>query len=264
MLNEGTEFDFIIVGSGITGSMTAFLLSQQASCLLLDAHPTPLPYHLVKVFPEHNFVFVPEIPKDDLTIFPADHRKSVYASSTIDAPIDSMEFGQLFGKMMDQFAFVQWFLDHAQQNGTIINWYQKVIKTEYTANGIQIIARSSEDNQTYSYSAKVLLLATGSEGLDLQKTLGFGVPQVFNVIITTAEGDPAQIQQNIPYDYMYLINPKISPDGPLALTRTPSFFSIGYISKESPETMAEKFLRIFEIIKRLKASSKERINPPKL
>ncbi len=139
-----------------------------------------------------------------------------------------------------------------------------MIKTEYTANGIQIIARSSEDNQTYSYSAKVLLLATGSEGLDLQKTLGFGVPQVFNVIITTAEGDPPQIQQNIPYDYMYLINPKISPDGPLALTRTPSFFSIGYILQESPETMAEKFLHIFEIIKRLKASSKERINPPKL
>jgi flavin-dependent dehydrogenase len=253
MAVEEKQYDFVIVGAGISGSIAAFFLSKQSKCLLIDEHSSPAPYNLIKVMPAHDFTFVPEIPKDDTDIFPADHCTTIYASNSLESSLDSMEFGKVFGKMMNQYYFNKWFQDQAQQNGIEFGWNQKVTKVEIKNEGITLFleSTSNEFSEQTTIDAQVLLLATGSTGFELQKSLGFSVPTPYNLIILGAEGDSEQIKQNIPFDYKFQLHPKISTDGPLAITRGSNSFNVGFISKETPAQMIEKFIRILRNYKPL-------------
>lgn len=249
-MNDNTTYDFVVIGAGIAGSTAFYHLSQVGSTLLIDEHAQNQAIDILKIYPAHNYAQLPEIPLDNKQIFPNDHNTSMYASQTQESIVDSHEFHKPFGKIMNQRFFTQWLQDEATKKGGKILWGQRAIDAQTTEKEIllQICSTDNEDSSKEGQiiHAQVLILATGSYGFDLQHKLGFSTPESFNVIYFSTHGDASVFPKVIPTDYQYRLHPQISTEGPFALMYAQDIFNVGYISKEAPEIMYTKFMRILQ------------------
>ncbi len=247
-----SNFEYAIIGAGISGAYSYFLLSQFASCILIDEHAAIKQMHLLKVVPAHGLQFIPDVPKENQEIFQTPHYKTIYASNTLEAPINGMDFGQPFGTIMSQDFFIKWCLDHANSEKSKILLNHRVSAIHISSEmGTLQLEKTTNSSELKQISAQVIILATGSYGIELQKSLGFNVPEIFNAIILTAQGPIKQLKQNCPVEYIYRLHPKVSTEGPLAVTRGNNTINLAYISKETPAEMTEKFIRLIRNYKPL-------------
>ncbi len=245
------DYDFAVIGAGIAGSIAFYNLSKNgSSCIIIDKNDKSVPYSLCKLVCEHDFPFMPDIPKNNLDVFVRDHWTSIYASRNVEALINGKEFGAPLGKLADEYHLIQWYLKKGKEYGGKIQWNQLVsevkILKENAMLTLQTINKSEIEFKVEKIRAKAIILATGASGIKLQQDLGFETPTVLNSITATFKCDPALIEKNLPADYIFRLHPQISLEGMLWLNRARNYFNIGYVANEEPKEMGIKFLRILQ------------------
>jgi len=236
-------FDVIIIGAGISGSSFAKKISKHAKALLIEARDGI--DIRTNVFPEHNRLFLNEneINLEDRELFPCDHIKTLYFDKNDKGYINSEDFGEPLGKIVYTDRLIKKLLRIYEDNGGIVHFNEKVTKVTRFPDKIEV---STDKNETYS--AKVLVLATGSRAFELQKSLGFEIPDSYLGIYTHLYGSEDQIKQNFDFDYMFHINPNISKDGPFFFNVGKDRVLTGFLGqkKETEAEIVEKLDRILK------------------
>ncbi|MHA1755856.1 MAG: FAD-dependent monooxygenase, partial [Promethearchaeota archaeon] len=268
------KYDFIVIGSGIAGSFFADLASNYASVLVIDKMPRPRSEFRGGVFPAHNYSYFHEkdapIPLDDKKIFSSDQYELLYSGREHDGMIDGHEFGGPFGKICELDKLDQFLIERAEKKGTRFIFESEVssvsVKEDHVS--VEINEKHSESAlRRATYNADVLILATGAQialskedilkndpenlvlkAFNLQRSLGFSLPEIYFAAALKYKGSPEVIDENIPFQYRYHYNRKISPYGPLYCVKHKDYFDIGIIHK----TPFNAIDRLIAVVKRYK------------
>ena len=242
------NYDVLVIGAGVAGATLAFKTSIFAKTLLIEANDKENVRKRTNVFPEHNRPFLSEIDWQDKSIFPCAHINTNYMGYKEDGIIDSKEFGAPLGNISHTEKLIDKLLQKSEDQGGTINHGESVINISRKSECIEI-----NSNKGQLYSGKVVAIATGSYGFDLQRSLGFDIPQTYNAIFTHFYGDEDLLNDNIPYNYIYHINPKISNRGPFFINKSNERIFTGYLGNtgEPTEQMASKLERILNNYKRI-------------
>jgi flavin-dependent dehydrogenase len=235
----------VIIGAGIAGSTFAAKISKYAKTLLIEAqdYKKEIPIR-TNVFPEHNRPFIKEeINWEDRNIFPCLHTKTNYMSDEFNGVIDSTEFGIPLGNICHTENIIEEFIKQLEQQGGTFNSGERVTKITRHTDSLEIINNNGE-----SYKTKLLVLATGSRGFDLQRSLGFETPDHYTGALIHLFGDEDKVNENLEYNYVFHINPKISINGPFYFNRGKARVATGYLGKknESKEDILSKLDRILK------------------
>ncbi|MHA1767869.1 MAG: NAD(P)/FAD-dependent oxidoreductase [Promethearchaeota archaeon] len=243
------DYDFAIIGAGIAGAMAFYNLTKEGlSCIIIEKRSQFKRFFLSKLVCEHDFTFMPDIPKQNSEIFVRDHWTSIYASRNIEALVNGKDFNAPLGKIADEYHLIRWYLDNGEKNGGKVRWEQSVetIQIQRQEAILNLTSKNKTNKEFDKIRVKAVILATGASGINLQRDLGFQIPTILNSITATFKSDPLSIEKNIPADYIFRLHPQISLEGMLWLNRAKNYFNIGYVSKEDPDAMGLKFLRILQ------------------
>ena len=151
------------------------------------------------------------------------------------------------GKISHTEIFIKKLIDKFKDQGGITQFNEKVAKVVKHIDYVEVI-----NNKGESYTTKLLILATGSRGFDLQKSLGFEIPDSFMGIYTNTYADESLLDENFNFQYMFHLNPNISPNGPFFFNVGKGRVSTGYLgNKESPDQLREKLERILRNYKKI-------------
>jgi len=238
-------YDVIIVGAGIAGATFASKISKYAKTLLIEAqdYRKEIPIR-TNVFPEHNKPFIKEeINWNDKVIFPCPHINSNYMSDEFNGIIDSTEFGIPLGNMCYTENILQELINQLEQHGGVFNSNEKISKINRHNDRLELINSKGE-----TYNTRLLALATGSRGFDLQRSLGFDIPDHYTGALIHLFGDEDKINDNLAYNYTFHINPKISTDGPFYFNKGKERIATGFLGgkNESKEEIIDKLDRILK------------------
>jgi flavin-dependent dehydrogenase len=238
-------YDVVIIGAGISGSSFANKISKYAKTLLIEAqdYQKGIPKR-TNIFPEHNKPFIEnEIDWENKTIFPCKHIKSNYMSDEINGVIDSTEFGIPLGNICYTEKLLAELINQFEQQGGNFNSNERISKIHRHNNYLEII-----NNKGVSYETKLLALATGSRGFDLQTSLGFDVPDHYTGALIHLYGNEEKINENLEYNYIFHINPKISTNGPFFFNKGIERVLTGFLGgkNESKEAILNKLDRILK------------------
>jgi len=242
-------FDVIVIGAGIAGATFASKVSKFANTLLIEAKEEGNIHMSTNVFPEHNRPFLPEeIDWQDKSLFPSSHIKTNFLGYKEEGIINSEEFGAPLGNISHTEKLIEALLQICENQDGTIKYGEKVSQVSRKSDSIQI-----DTNKGNTYSGKVLAIATGSHSFQLQKSLGFEVPESYNAILTHFYGDEDLLNENIPYNYIYHINPNISNKGPFFINKSNERIFTGYLGNkgETPEQMNSKLERILNNYQRI-------------
>ena len=234
-------YDVIIIGAGIAGASFAAKISKYAKTLLIEAKDKenlPITTHF---FPEHDVPFLSEVDYSDRNIFPCIHYKINYMDKNYNGTIDANDFGEPFGYISYTENLLRYLLDKCEEQGGVIRYNEKVSKITRHKDKVEVI-----NNKGDSYSCKLLAIATGSHSFELQKSLGFDIPDSYMGIYTNFYGDEDKIRDNIDWNYVFHINPKVSQNGPLFFNRGNERLFTGYLGKmnDTPAEIKSKLDRI--------------------
>ncbi|MFX0138952.1 MAG: FAD-dependent oxidoreductase, partial [Candidatus Hodarchaeota archaeon] len=235
-------YDIIIIGAGIAGATFASKVSKYAKALLIEAqdYRKEIPIR-TNIFPEHNKPFIKEeIDWENKTIFPCPHTKSNYMSDEFNGVIDSTEFGIPLGNICYTENIIRELINQLEEDGEF-NSNERISKIVRHTDHLELISTKGE-----SYSTKLLALATGSRGFDLQRSLGFGIPDSYTGTYLHLFGDEDKIDENLEYNYTFHINPKISRNGPFFFNKGKERISAGFLGEknESKDAILSKLERI--------------------
>jgi len=237
-------YDVIIIGAGIAGASFASKISKYAKTLLIEAQDfkKEIPIR-TNVFPEHNRPFIKEIEWENKNIFPCLHTKSNYMSQECNGVINSTEFGIPLGNICHTENLIDELINQLEQNGGVFNSGEKISKINKHNDYMELINDIGE-----SYSTKVLALATGSRGFDLQRSLGFEIPDHYTGALIHLFGNEDKINENLEYNYIFHINPKISTSGPFYFNKGKERIATGFLGgkNESKEEIVSKLERILK------------------
>jgi flavin-dependent dehydrogenase len=238
-------YDVIIIGAGISGATFASKISKYAKTLLLEAqdYKKEIPIR-TNIFPEHNKPFIKEqIDWENQKIFPTVHTKSNYMSDEFNGVIDSTEFGIPLGKICYTENLIEELINQFEQQGGMFNSNEKVSKINRHSDHLELI-----NNKGESYKTRLLTLATGSRGFDLQRSLGFDIPDHYPGALIHLFGEQDKINENLDYNYVFHINPKISTNGPFFFNKGIQRVLTGYLGgkSESREVILDKLDRILK------------------
>lgn len=238
-------YDVIIIGAGIAGATLASKISKYAKTLLIEAqdYRKEIPIR-TNIFPEHNKPFIKEeIDWEDKAIFPCPHTKSNYMSDEFNGVIDSTEFGIPLGNICYTEDLIGELINQLEQNGGIFNSNERITKINRHSDYLELI-----NDKGNSYSTKLLALATGSRGFELQRSLGFDIPDSYTGVYLHLFGNEDKINENLEYNYIFHINPKISRNGPFFFNRGIERISTGYLGEknQSKEEIISKLERILK------------------
>lgn len=253
------KYDFIVIGAGLSGSYFTDLCSKYSSVLLIDKGDLERKYPHGVVFEKHNNYFFDSehpLPLENKQIFPKVQYQVNYSGKEHEGIVDGREFGGPVGSFCNLHKLNEFFNIRAEKNGATLLF-------NTIANEIHI---NNEDatvicNNNQQYKADVVVIANGS-GLtqknsfdnvfQLQKSLGFEQPDLFYGVFTRFYTDTESLVQNLPTDYRYHYNRKISPCGPLFTTRWETapepYFDIGILHNNINEACE----RLIAVIKRYK------------
>ncbi|MHA1988533.1 MAG: FAD-dependent oxidoreductase, partial [Promethearchaeota archaeon] len=223
-------FEVIIIGAGVSGSTLASKISKYAKTLLIEAqdYQKEIPIR-TNIFPEHNKPFVNEILNwDDKNIFPNPHTTSNYMSDEFNGVIDSEEFGIPLGNVSYTENLIQNLINKLEQQGGTFKSNERISKINRYTDHLELI-----NNRGESYNCKVLVLATGSRGFELQRSLGFRVPDSYSGVYLHLFGDESKINENLKWNYTFHINPKISRNGPFFFNKGVERVSAGYLGEKN-------------------------------
>lgn len=243
-------YDAIIIGAGISGASFANKISKYAKTLLIEAqdYEKEIPIR-TNIFPEHNRPFIKnEIDWENGSIFPCKHTKSNYMSDEFNGVIDSNEFGIPLGNICYTENLIGELINQFEQQGGTLNSGEKISKINKHSNYLEIINSKGE-----SYDTKLLALATGSRGFDLQQSLGFDIPDHYTGALIHLFGNEDKINENLEYNYVFHINPKISTNGPFFFNKGIERILTGFLGgkNESKEAIMNKLDRILKNYKRI-------------
>ncbi|MHA1914867.1 MAG: NAD(P)/FAD-dependent oxidoreductase [Promethearchaeota archaeon] len=243
-------YDVIVVGAGLSGASFASKSSKYAKTLLIEAqdYEKEIPIR-TNIFPEHNKPFIhEEINWDNKHIFPTPHTTSNYMSDEYNGIIDSTEFGIPLGNVSYTENFIRELINQLEQQGGEFKSNEKIARITRHSDYLEIINTKGE-----VYSTKLLVLATGSRGFELQRSLGFEVPDSYTGVYLHLFGDEDKINENLEYNYTFHINPKISTNGPFFFNKGIERISAGYLgdknqSKEEIISKLERILKNYKLI----------------
>ncbi|MHA1150841.1 MAG: NAD(P)/FAD-dependent oxidoreductase [Promethearchaeota archaeon] len=244
-------FDIAVVGAGIAGSSFALKASHFAKVILIDAIKDIESFPVkVNLFIEHNKPFVETIenfPWSKKTIFPRFHDKIRFMGDKVDGYMDSAEFGDPYGRMVNTHNLLKWIVEKFQNNGGIAEFNKTVTKIKRTADEV-IIKAGKED-----YKVKMVVLATGSNAYHLQSSLGFSTPDRYMGVYANLYGDPDLIDDKINTTYTFNINTKISKSGPLFINKGLENICTGYLGdfNASVDEIVKKMERILASYRQL-------------
>ncbi|MFX1316711.1 MAG: hypothetical protein ACFE9T_12675 [Promethearchaeota archaeon] len=238
-------YDVIVIGAGISGASFANKVSKYAKTLLIEAqnYKEEIPIR-TNIFPEHNKPFIKEeIDWENKTIFPCIHTKSNYMSDEFNGVIDSTEFGIPLGNICYTENLLQEFINQLEEHGGRFNSNEKISKVYKHSDNLEVINTKGQ-----SYTTKLLALATGSRGFELQRSLGFGVPDSYTGTYLHLFGDEDKINENLEWNYTFHINPKISTNGPFFFNKGKERISAGFLGEkhQSREEIISKLERILK------------------
>lgn len=237
------HYDIIIIGAGLAGAVAAYKCSKFSKTLLLDAHPSigELPVK-TNLFIKHNQPFVEDLNLDynNRDIFSLDHIKSNFMSKKANGVINSKEFGDPLGKIIYTENLLKEILHKFENNGGDLRFDSRVTRVWQKGDQVKVKVNDNE------IKGNLLMLATGSHGFNLQKSLGFETPDKFMGIYTNLYGSEAQLKENIPWNYIFHINTKISKSGPFFINKGRDRISLGYLGNfnESEAQIRDKLGRI--------------------
>ncbi|MFX0139716.1 MAG: NAD(P)/FAD-dependent oxidoreductase [Candidatus Hodarchaeota archaeon] len=242
-------YDIIIIGAGIAGATFASKISKYAKTLLIEAqdYRREIPIR-TNIFPEHNRPFIKdEIEWENKSTFPCPHTKSNYMSDEVNGVIDSTEFGIPLGNISYTENIIRKLINQLEEHGEF-NSNEKISKINRHNDYLELINSKGE-----SYSTKLLALATGSRGFDLQRSLGFGIPDSYTGTYLHLFGDEDKINENLEFNYTFHINPKISRNGPFFFNKGKERISAGFLGErnESKEAILSKLDRILNNYQRI-------------
>ena len=240
-------YDVIVIGAGISGATFACKASKFAKTLLIEAREEKNLAVTTNVYAEHNKRFLHEVDYSDKSMFPLPHAKKNYMSAEEDGLVYAEEFGEPFGVVSHTEKLVEKLLQMSQENDGDIRFNEKVSKIVRHGDYLEVI-----NNKGESYQTKLAVLATGSNGFELQRSCGFNTPDRYLGIYTHLTGDISKINDQMVQNYVFHINPKISTNGPFYLVKGEGRVNVGYLgnSKETPEELVSKLNRIIENYKR--------------
>ena len=238
-------YDVIIIGAGVSGATFTAKASKYAKTLLIEAqdYQKEIPIR-TNIFPEHNKPFVQEVLNwEDKSIFPEDHTTSNYMSDEFNGVVDSKEFGIPLGNVSYTENLIAKLINNIEQNGGTFKSNERISKINRHNDHLELINAKGE-----SYNTKLLALATGSRGFELQRSLGFGVPDSYTGVYLHLFGDESKIRENCEWNYTFHINPKISNNGPFFFNRGIERISAGYLGEkgQSKEEIISKLERILK------------------
>ncbi|MBY8990827.1 MAG: hypothetical protein KGD58_08745 [Candidatus Lokiarchaeota archaeon] len=238
-------FDIIIVGAGVSGANLGSKTSKYAKTLLIEAqdYQKEIPIR-TNIFPEHNKPFIQEeIDWENREIFPTTHTTSNYMSDEFNGVIDSTEFGIPLGNVSYTENLIAELIKNIEQNGGTFKSNEKISKINRHNDHLELINAKGE-----SYNTKLLVLATGSRGFELQRSLGFKSPDSYTGVYLHLFGNEDKINENLEWNYTFHINPKISREGPFFLNKGIERISVGYLGERglSKEEILSKLERILK------------------
>ena len=227
------KYDFIVIGAGLAGSYFTYLASKFSSVLLVDKVSLQRETPIYNIFEQHNNQFFEDgdFPLDNEDIFTLDHNEIVYSGKQHQGIVDGREFGTRVGKFCNISLLSQFYAEKAEKNGAELLFNTEVKNVVYSYEGMKVDLDGKE------HWCDVVLLATGSQDFKLQQHLGFHIPSQYWGVFTRYTGDSDTIRQNIPNEYIFHYNRKISPDGPLYTTRGKEHFELGMLHKDKDEAV---------------------------
>jgi len=157
--------------------------------------------------------------------------------------LDSTEFGIPLGNVSYTENLIRKLIDLFEQQSGSFKSSEKISKINRHNDYLELI-----NNKGESYSTKLLVLATGSRGFELQRSLGFGVPDSYTGVYLHLFGEEDKINENLDVNYTFLINPKISQNGPFFFNKGVERVSAGYLGEkgQSKEEIISKLERILK------------------
>lgn len=238
-------YDIVIIGAGVSGATLASKTSKFAKTLLIEAqdYQKEIPIR-TNIFPEHNRPFIEEeIDWQNRSIFPTHHTTSNYMSHEFNGVINSTEFGIPLGNVSyTERLIAELIKNHENRDGTFKS-NERISKVNRHSDYLELINTKGE-----SYNTKLLALATGSRSFELQRSLGFGVPDSYTGVYLHLNGDEGKINENLKFNYTFHINPKISRNGPFFFNKGVERISAGYLGDkgQSKEEIISKLERIIK------------------
>ncbi|MBN1215336.1 MAG: NAD(P)/FAD-dependent oxidoreductase [Candidatus Lokiarchaeota archaeon] len=239
-------YDIIIVGAGISGTSFAKKISKYAKTLIIEKEQS---IHInTNIFPAHNNPYIDDIILKNQNIFPKDHIKTNYLGKEINGIIDSEEFGKPLGKIVHTEVLIDTLIKKFQDNGGTINFDERVKLINRSENKIEVLTSKN------TYYCKLLVLSTGSNDFELQKSIGFNLPDTFSGIFTNIYANDDIITNNFDFEYIFHLNPQISTNGPFYFNIGKGRISLGFLgnsneSKEELKIKLEKILQNYNPIK---------------
>jgi flavin-dependent dehydrogenase len=247
-------YDFIVIGAGISGASFAYKASKYAKVLLVEAqdYDREIPVR-TNIFAEHNKPFLDDIFWNDESIFPRLFVQLNYKSEKCNGLLSSKEFGAPLGKISHTEILIKKLIDKYRDQGGTTLFNEKIAKIVRHSDSLEVI-----DGKGNSHSTKLLVLATGSRGFPLQKSLGFGVPESYMGIYTNIYADQSILDNNFSFQYMFHLNPKISQNGPFFFNVGKGRIATGYLgNRESPEELKSKLIRILRNYQKIQPFMKD-------
>ncbi|MHA2185673.1 MAG: NAD(P)/FAD-dependent oxidoreductase, partial [Promethearchaeota archaeon] len=162
--------------------------------------------------------------------------------------IDSTEFGVPLGNVSYTENFIRELLNQLENQGGVFKSNERITSINRHSDYIELLNSKGE-----SYSTKLLALATGSRGFELQRSLGFEVPDSYTGVYLHMFGDEDKVNENLDINYTFHINPKISTNGPFFFNKGVERISAGYLgdkhqSKEEIISKLERILKNYKLI----------------
>ena len=238
-------FDIIVVGAGITGATFAYKVSKFAKTLLIESKDEESKKNtlLTNIFPEHNCPYLNDINYSDRFLFPCIHHKINYMSKKYNGIVDSGEFGAPFGYISYTERLIDHLIQNCENNDGSVKYGEKILKISKSNEKVEITS-----NKGNTYSGKLLAIATGSYGFDLQKSIGFDTPDSYKGIYVHLFGDEDRLEDLSDFNYLFHINHKISDKGPFFINKGRERLSTGFLGKshETYEEIVSKLNRILD------------------
>ena len=222
-------YDIIVIGAGITGVCFANKIVKFAKILLLDSQILKERPKSTNIFPFHNKPFLDDSEWDNPDIFPIPHLRTNYMGSDINGFINSKEFGRPLGKVCYTEKLLNRLAQKFEEQGGELQDNQKVMKVNKYSDHVEVITDKGQ-----SFSCKLLIFATGSRALELQKSVGFEIPDEFVGLYTHLYGNEDKLNEILDVNYIYHINTKISKSGPFFINRGLDRISLGFLGDFQP------------------------------
>lgn len=235
-------YDVAVIGAGVTGTSFAYKTSKYAKVLLIDAknYSKQIPER-VNIFAQHNKPYVDDLFWNDKEAFPKEFLTLNYKSEKSDGLISGNEFGSpQVGRITHTDVFLHKLINKAVDQGATTKFNEKISKIIRHTDSIELVNSKGE-----SYHAKLLVLASGSYGFELQKSLGFEAPDSFMGIYLISNASEELLNENFNFQYMFHLNPNISKNGPFFFNVGKGRIFTGFMGdKETPMELKSKLERI--------------------